>query len=344
MKFFFSHLLLDTVIVLSFTLTAEADTIMSRYVPEQDTPFIESMLNMSDDSVENVQKSEATLKPAIWPFSKSDDSQEIKPKSPRKAFFLSFLMPGLGEAYVGSKRSFLFLGIEAVAWWLYMTNTNEGNDLEADFQQFANDNWHYTDTVDSRGEALDFNYWEWIKYHFREVGFPDDMDPHNHALIDSLMEETVQRPFEISSISGHSVHNLPSTKTQQYYEMIGKYPQFVYGWEDIDDVDKEGNLINPTVRKEDGTIKYDEDITIIKSPLRMKYEDMRDDSNKKLRIGQRGIHLMLINRVISSIDAARLAYHHNIKLDSELSMIRVNFVQKHIIDNKVPMIVFTKNF
>ena len=111
MKFFFSPLLLASVIVLSFTLTAEADTIMRRYVPEQDTPFIESMLNMSDGSVENVRMSEAALKPAIWPFSKSDNTQEIKLKSPRKAFFLSFLMPGLGEAYVGSKRSFIFLGI-----------------------------------------------------------------------------------------------------------------------------------------------------------------------------------------------------------------------------------------
>ncbi len=28
-------------------------------------------------------------------------------------------------------------------------------------------------------------------------------------------------------------HSLPSTKTQQYYEMVGKYLQFVYGWKDI---------------------------------------------------------------------------------------------------------------
>ena len=29
-------------------------------------------------------------------------------------------------------------------------------------------------------------------------------------------------------------HHLPATKTQQYYEMIGKYDQFRYGWSDTD--------------------------------------------------------------------------------------------------------------
>jgi len=78
--------------------------------------------------------------------------------------------------------------------------------------------------------------------------------------------------------------------------------------------------------------------------LRNTYEDMRDDSNKKLKTGQSGIHLMLINRVLSAIDAARLAYHHNEKIDSELSMVRIRLEQKQIIDHKVPMIVVTKKF
>jgi len=72
--------------------------------------------------------------------------------------------------------------------------------------------------------------------------------------------------------------------------------------------------------------------------------DMRQSSNDKLKLGQDGIDLMIINRVVSAIDAARLAYHHNKKIDSELSMVRISIVQKQINDHKVPMLMFTKKF
>ncbi|MBN1290862.1 MAG: hypothetical protein JXB48_03405 [Candidatus Latescibacteria bacterium] len=262
--------------------------------------------------------------PAVWPFS-SGDSKD-KPKSTRKAFFLSMLVPGLGEMYVGSKRGIAFLGIEALAWWMYMTNTNEGNDLEDDFRAFADEHWVYYD--DTEGPS----YWNWLKakkYVKDETIGPEDYDK---------IEEELKKNAEIS------VHHYTGRKDQQDYEMIGKYPQFVYGWEDIDDVDTDGNPINTGITENDGSINYDLDISTIASPYRSKYEDMRDDSNKKLKAGQRGIHIMIINRVLSAVDAGRLAYNHNKKLESELSSIQIHMVQKHIIDNNVPMITITKKF
>lgn len=290
-------------------------------------------------SLDDTCEPEPVLKTAVWPFSKKDDtgSSEVKPKSTRKAFFLSFLLPGLGETYVGSKRGILFMGIEAFSWWVYMSNTNEGNDLEADFQRFADTHWHYTDEKDSGGADLEHNYWKWLQKRFQEANLPYEIDPYDHKLIDEQLEKTVLNSN--SSIYGHSIHNMPSSKTQQYYEMIGKYPQFVYGWEDIADTE-----INPTIRRDDGTLKFDVAIENIKSPMRSKYEDMRDDSNKKLKAGQRGIHYMLINRVISGIHAARLAYHHNKKLESELSGIDIYFTEKYVIDNRVPMLMLSKKF
>ena len=293
-------------------------------------------------------------KAAIWPFGKSDEGEKSieKPKSARKAFFLSLILPGLGEAYVGSKRSFFFVGLEAAAWWMYMTNTKKGNDLEDDFRAFANTHWHYDDNTP---ENVEYNYWNWLKYHFNESfveqaleqKFGDDvvdnLQSTNYALIDSLLHETVKNSN--SSIYDHAIETLPTTKTQQYYEMIGKYPQFIYGWEDIDDLDVNGNPLNPTLRDSLGvTNKYNEAIQNINSPMRIKYKDMRYDSNQKLKAGQRGIYIMLINRVLSAVDAGRLAYHHNKKMKSDLSMVRIHFVQKHIIDNEVPMIMITKKF
>ncbi len=292
---------------------------------------------------EAANSSDINMQPAIWPFSRKNESESnrMKPKSTRKAFFLSLLLPGLGETYVGSKRNFIFFGVEILSWWMYISNTNEGKDLENKFEHFADKYWHYYDTTDSEGNPLDYDYWEWLKrkYEMNEFSYgqnimnPEDYyEPTDYAEIN---EHIKNNPKE------ESIHNLPSTKTQQYYEMIGKYDQFVYGWEDIDDHD-----LNPSLADENGdpTYKYDEDTSKIKSPLRTEYMGIRGDSNDKLSAGQRGIQLMIINRIVSAIDAARLAYHHNKSLDSDLSIVRIQFVQKHIIDHKVPMLVFTKKF
>lgn len=261
---------------------------------------------------------------------KKEDSAPVQ-KSTRKAFFLSMLMPGLGEYYVGSKRGFLFLGIEAVAWYIYVSNTSKGNDLDTKFKSFADAHWNYADTT---GVEV-YNYFNWFKAQLIKNNLPADISPRNYALIDALTDSLKQ--IGKSGVT----ETLPSDKTQQYYEMIGKYPQFVYGWEDI-----EKNNINLSKEGTKGYPNFDEKIEgdNIKSPMRNQYMDMRKQSNDKLKLGQDGIELMLINRVVSAIDAARLAYHHNKKIDSELSMVRMNIVQKKINDRKVPMLMFTKKF
>jgi len=277
-----------------------------------------------------IQQTDAPdVSPAVWPFGKKDRDSGARPKSARKAFFLSLLIPGLGETYVGSKRGIAFLGIEAIAWWMYFTNTNKGYDIEDNFQAFADKHWHYNDDVDSDGNPLDFSYWKWVDYKYIK---DNSIGPYDYDKIEVELEKNADI----------SVHQLPNSnnqidRNQQYYEMIGKYPQFIYGWEDIDD-------LNQTIRKQDGTINYDENIKNIQSDLRDHYEDMRYDSNQKLKAGQRGIHIMIINRVLSAIDAGRLAYHHNKKLNSELSSVQVRVVEKRILDNKVPMVTITKKF
>jgi hypothetical protein len=252
-------------------------------------------------------------------------------KSTRKAFFLSLILPGLGEYYVGSKRSFLFLGVEAVAWYVYVTKTNQGNDLDSQFKSFADAHWHYDDTTSSTGENLVYDYWNWFKVKLQENGFSTNLSSTDYAAIDSLTQALVGK----SGIS----HSLPATKTQQYYEMIGKYPQFVYGWEDIT---KNNAALRDSTGKANGN--FDEDIRNILSPERTRYMDMRSQSNDKLKQGQYGVDLMILNRVVSAIDAARLAYHHNKKINSELSMVHISLVQKQIYDHKVPMLMLTKKF
>ncbi len=320
------------VVVPAFTVTA--DTMMTADYSNTESQilfpdFADKEIPESDESLKS--ETSLILDQAIWPFDKKEkDVSDLKPKSTRKAFFLSLLMPGLGELYVGSKRGFIFMGVEAVAWWMYLTNNADGNDLEDEYEEFADAYWHYYDDVKSDGTALGYNYWGYIKEKYE---IPDTIGPEDYELINEHIDS------RLSGASSSSTHSLPSTKTQQYYEMIGKYDQFVYGWEDIDEnnsslVDQDGNPNG----------NYGEDTSTIESPLRQKYMDMRGESNDKLKAAQRGISIMLINRVLSAIDAGRLAYKHNQKLESDLSMVRVRVVQKHILDKEVPMVMISKRF
>lgn len=319
------------------TMLLSASVFASESLVRNSANIVESPVfpNIADENKavlnESNENAQDGFTPVIWPFDKKDEpasEDSFKPKSSRKAFFLSLLLPGLGETYVGSKRSFIFFGVEALSWWMYVTNTQKGNDLEKDYESFADKNWHYDDITD----ANQYNYWEWLK---KQYSVPDSIGSRDFSKIDKFIENKTS-----GSSGGGSIHNLPSTKTQQYYEMTGKYDQFVFGWSDIDDNNKNGEPINPNLSANG----YKLDTQSVNSPMRTKYMNMRGDSNDKLKAGQTGLQLMMINRIISAVDAARLAYHHNQKNKSDLSMVRVRFVQKQVLDNKVPMLILTKSF
>ena len=92
-------------------------------------------------------------------------------------------------------------------------------------------------------------------------------------------------------------HTLPDTKTQQYYEMIGKYNEFVVGWDDAPD-----------------DLTYDDIQNYDDSHQQHEYMDMRHDSNNLLKNATRGIYIAMFNHILSAIDAAWVAKTHNKRL------------------------------
>lgn len=74
-------------------------------------------------------------------------------------------------------------------------------------------------------------------------------------------------------------HTLPGTKTQQYYEMVGKYDQFLAGWQDSTGPPNE-------------------------SPMRLHYMDMQHESNKRYKRADRFAQLLVVNRLVSAVEAA----------------------------------------
>ncbi|MCX5801083.1 MAG: hypothetical protein NTX17_06815 [Candidatus Eisenbacteria bacterium] len=64
-------------------------------------------------------------------------------KSPAKAFLFSGMVPGSGELYVGAKRGYIFLGVEAVAWASSYFLRESGNKKEEEFEDFADRHWAF---------------------------------------------------------------------------------------------------------------------------------------------------------------------------------------------------------
>ena len=65
-------------------------------------------------------------------------SEQPAPPSKAKAFFLSFLLPGAGEYYAGSKKmAKIFLGTEVLLWSTYFSFRIYGNWKKSDYELYA---------------------------------------------------------------------------------------------------------------------------------------------------------------------------------------------------------------
>ncbi|MBN1211563.1 MAG: hypothetical protein JXA92_03220 [candidate division Zixibacteria bacterium] len=205
-----------------------------------------------------------------------------KYKSPVKAMLLSLAVPGLGQYYYGSKvKSAIFLGTEITAWTLHIMWHGDAEDMTDEFETFNREHW-----LESRYERfLELAYY----------GYTDDDDIPTGG--DSAVGIT---------------HHLPDTRTQQYYEMTGKYNQFAWGWDDaVLDGDSLGDFdeSNPPPRiVSDETTPY--------SSLRFEYETMRADANDKFNDANKMITVAIINRIISGFEAYFMTRHRNKQADN----------------------------
>ena len=232
--------------------------------------------------------------------------KEPKKKSPKKAFFLSALLPGLGEFYAGSKKGFIFMAIEAAAMYTYFKFNSEGKDIETKFRDFANAHWIYSD------------YEQWLVDRF------DAVDP---LLMQGITHEDSMAVISANEEISRDSQGNP-IKNQQYYEMIGKYDQFVYAWDDV-------------IEDPRGYPAYNDSALSIK---RDNYESLRNDSNKKLKTRDNGLKVMLLNRAISAIDAARFAWKRNQSLEAAQNMVRMKVAIRKEGNHETMMLLFTKRF
>ncbi len=219
----------------------------------------------------------------------------IKPKSLFIAGTLSALLPGAGQIYNGDYlKSVLFLAVEGATIYLNYHYTKKGDDQTIYFQNYADQYWsvvRYAEWLNQWASALGGN----ANIHIS----PDiSLKPWQRVNWDELNQaERSIREFS---------HTLYPHGHQQYYEEIGKYPQFSQGWDDS----KFARGVYSTA----GEYFYDTQGKFIY------YSGLRGKANDYYNVADKALIVMLTNHVFSMIDALVSANNYNNKLSLDVSL------------------------
>ena len=204
------------------------------------------------------------------PQSEQPEVQHRPAKSPGKAFVLSLVVPGAGQYYAGNrKRAAVFFGLEVLGWALWSSWNNKGDDIEEEFRSTARAEW----------DPQSYIGWR--------ISSRSRFSSLTHALPCSV---------HVVNEGTDGLGDCPESEAQQYYELIGKYDQFVSGWSDL--TDDNGSPVQPSAV---------DSVESFHSDIRFTYEDRRDDSNRYLERASTMAGLILVNHVLSAIDASRVA-------------------------------------
>lgn len=215
---------------------------------------------------------------------------EASHRSPLLAGALSLAVPGAGEFYSESYiKSGIFFAAEVASWIVYFSYTKKGDNQTDFFQNYADDHWSVV------------RYAEWI-LEYRSQLNPDAggtiyIDPNsnlkpwqrvNWEQLNALERAIGSR----TDVPGSAFsHTLPPYGEQQYYELIGKYPQFNHGWDDSDP----------------NTAKYYDNL----SPRFTYYSGERGKANDFYNIASTAVAIVVVNHILSAIDAAWSASRYN---------------------------------
>lgn len=226
----------------------------------------------------------AVAGPALTGLAQTDsfdsfDNEAMPRKSPLKALVLSAAIPGAGQFYLGGRiKPLLFFGAEIAAWGLHFKWQGAADDATDFFEQFNYDHWSRQAYKDYLGEVYG---------------------------------DTVDTRINAPGVT----HHLPTTDTQQFFEMTGKYNQFAWGW---DDATRHGESLEERILA--GSL---EAITIDtltpNSARRIHYEGLRHDANQKYDKARNMVMVSILNRLVSGFEAYFSAKNRNRNVSAQKS-------------------------
>ncbi len=226
----------------------------------------------------------------------SDNSQNknidlSQRKSPMLAGLMSAAVPGLGEFYTGNYlKAIIFAVVEAAAITTAIVYNNKGDNKTLEFQNFANQNWSVE------------RYADWTLKNIKNINPSVDPNQFNVFNPDGGVNWSELNRLERALGNGYS-HVLPPFGEQQYYELIGKYPQYSHGWSDANQNDTDFHILSQNF---------------------LNYSADRGKANDYYNISNGGVIVIYSNHLLSAIDAIWSAAKFNKVLNMKM---RVSSVQ-----------------
>ena len=207
-------------------------------------------------------------------------------RSPWVAAGLSVVVPGAGEFYSESFwKAAGFFALDVAAWVFAYSYDKKGDRQTDTFQDFANQHWSVVRYADYALENLapsDGNYAGLIK--------PGTENRPPWERVNWNVLNRMERDISATASGQYYSHTLPPYNDQQYYELIGKYPQFNQGWDDAAPTFVYGDPLTPYFRS---------------------YSEMRGKANDYYTSASTFVTVAIVNHILSAADAAWSAASFN---------------------------------
>lgn len=239
------------------------------------------------------------------------DSLDINSKqSILKPMIASLVIPGFGQ-YINCSpwwKTALFAGVEVAGIAGYISWTNKADDITKEYENWADHHWDMRRWVNDSAILLS---------DIKSNGYPNVNDvridgSHHITIIINGKYESSEILLENPNIEYVELRNW------DFYEGIGKYDQFVAGW---DDAKSNWEIVNKNIRN--GEIEL-----IVMTPHKQHYIELRNDSNILYKNAKFAVSALLFNHIISALDALwnanknkELSYSLDVSMGSESNYI-----------------------
>ena len=247
-------------IILIFSLIHCEDNYITRFSPKLNL--------MNYESVDNSEKSVVFL----------------EGNSPLKPILASLVIPGLGQIINDSPiwKTAMFAGIEIVGIAGYITWTKQADEITGEYQDWADEHWAMDRWVTNTPILLSA---------IQNSGYPsvDDViiDGSHHLTI------IVEGIYQSSDILEDNPNiDYVEMRDWDFYEGIGKYDQFVAGWDDA--------LTNWEIEYKE--ISKNTSELIVMTPNKKHYLNLRNDSNVLYRNAKFALTAVVFNHIFSALD------------------------------------------
>ena len=198
--------------------------------------------------------------------------------------FKSFIFPGWGQFSKNDPnwKPFLFFGIEIIAVTSNVHYSKKSNDFKNSFESHADKHWDLKRWYENT-KIIFPDKWSDIIIGTHKLGLKINGDYFNTNSLENLSNQYLWSDIEV-------------VRDRDFYENIGKYDQFVGGWDDKFDnpFDSEGNWYS----EKKGNVE-----SVILTKNKNHYRNLRYKSNINSHYARYAISILMLNHFISGLDA-----------------------------------------